>query len=148
MIGRMLIAILGARALGHGRALETFLAFVCFVYACILAFIPDAPYQSSATADLAWYYGRGLALPFLIIAIFAGWGVYSNKKGLPYSRQCRIIGALIGTFTWTFFLVKFGATDSIGALGTALCIGGIVASLRIMGMAMADLPQPGSPSQL
>lgn len=149
MLERWLIAVLGAKALGHGRALESFLAFVCFVYAMIILFVPDAPLQSQATVDLAWEgYGKYIAIPFLLKAILTGWGVYTNKQGLPISRFCRIAGATVGTFLWTFLLFKFIAFDAIGALGTALCIGGIVASLRIVGLAMANLPPPGAPSQI
>jgi hypothetical protein len=149
MLERWIVAILGARALGHGRALESFLAFVCFVYAMDVLFWPNAAFQSQATADIAWKgYGYVISIPFLLKAGFTGWGVYANRHSLPGSRQCRIIGGTIGTFLWTFFLVKFYAVDAIGALGTALCIGGIVASIRIVGLAMADLPRPGAPSQI
>lgn len=141
--------ILGARWLGHGRALEAFLAFICVVYSAILLLVPGAPMQSQATAQLAWE-GAGpllIAAPFILKAAFTTTGLYRNIRGLSWSRFYRIVGALIGTFTWSWYLTQFIAYDAVGALGTAMCIGGIVASIRIIGMAGANLPPPGAPGQ-
>lgn len=142
--------ILGARWLGHGRALEAFLALICAIYAGILLLVPGAAFQSQATAQFVWegVHPIWIAMPFILKTVFTTIGLYRNIQGLSWSRFYRIVGALIGTFTWSWYLTQFIAYDAVGALGTATCIGGIVASIRIIGMAGANLPPPGAPGQL
>jgi hypothetical protein len=136
---------LGGKTLGHGRALETFLAFVCAVYAAILILAPDAIHQSQAIRLVAWYgYGWIVILIFIAKSVFTSLGVIGNIKGWSGSRIYRTIGAFIGTSIWCWFLSQFVAYDALDALGSALCIGGIVASVRIIGMAWANLPRPGA----
>lgn len=137
--------LMGGRTLGHGRALESFLAFICAVYAAILLAYPEAQYQSQATAPLAWRgYGWVFPIPFIAKSFFTAIGVYGNINAWPHSRTYRVIGGFIGTFIWLWFLTQYIAFDMFGALGAALCIGGTVASVRIIGMAWANLPIPGS----
>lgn len=138
--------LLGARWLGHGRALEASLALTCAIYAGILLIDPDSAAHSSATAVLVWQGVTSwmLSIPFALKAILTATGLYRNIRGLSGSRYFRIAGALTGTFVWAFYLTQYIAYDAVGALGTACCITGIVASIRVIGMAAADLPRPGA----
>lgn len=144
--GDRLAAALAAPWLGHGRAVECYLAIVAGLYGLLLLLVPGAAFDSKATVDIAWLgYGHYLSLPLLAKAILTGSGLVLNIKGKQISRKLRFFGALIGTAIWTFLAVKFLAIGAAASVGFPFCAMALLFSIRIMGLALAGLPRPGAP---
>lgn len=136
----------GAPWLGHGRRLEAALALICGIYGVALMFYPVVALDSKATFDLYWQgYGRVIAVPFLLKAIFTGWGLIANIRGRPYSQFLRCVGALIGSFIWSAMIWKFAAFGSPFSFGSICAAIFLLSSIGIVGMASANLPKPGAP---
>lgn len=136
----------GAPWLGHGRRLEFVLAFICLSYGCALIVAPSFALDSKATVDLYWLgFGRTIGLPFLLKGVLTGWGLLSNIKDWPYSRQFRYCGALVGSFIWTSMVWKYTIYGSPLAFGSVCAGAFLISSIGIIGMASANLPRPGAP---
>lgn len=141
--------LMGAPWLGHGRMLEAALSLICLIYGASLLLIASAAFDSQATRDIAWAgNGHLLAIPFLIKAIFTGYGLLANINGWWYSQGARFCGALVGSFLWAGIFTKFVLVGATFSFGSVCCIVFFVGSIRIMGMAAADLPKPGSPGAM
>lgn len=138
--------ILGSRWLGHGRFVEALLSFICLTYGLTLLLVPSAPWDSRVTVDLAWQgWGQAIAGPFLLKAALSGTGLVANILGSSTSRYLRLSGALVGSFIWTWLLVKFTLVGAPFSFGAICALAFLVSSVRIVGMSLADLPLPGSP---
>lgn len=150
MSGYNKIAILlAAPWLGHGRAVEAYLTIVAGVYGALLLFVPDGAFNSQITADIAWLgYGYYLAIPLLGKAALNGAGLIGNIRGNPGSRSLRFVGAMLGTTIWLFLAAKFFLVGAAATAGFSFCLVAILFSIRIMGLALADLPNPGRPGVL
>jgi hypothetical protein len=145
----LIASLFAAPWLGHGRAIECFLAIVAGLYGSLLLLIPEAAFDSKATVDIAWLgYGQYLALPLIIKASLTGTGLLLNIRGMRYSRQFRFLGALLGTLIWIFLAAKFLVLGLIASVGFPFCAPAALFSVRIMGMALADLPRPGAPGAM
>jgi hypothetical protein len=108
--------------------------------------VPDAAFDSKATVDIAWLgYGHLLGIPLLVKSILTGSGLILNIRGYKASRKLRFFGALLGTFIWTFLTVKFLGIGATASVGFPFCVPAWLFSVRIMGLALADLPRPGAP---
>lgn len=145
----MLANLLAARWLGHGRAIECYLACVAGLYGLILLAVPGAAFDSSATADLAWHgYGRLIAVPLLLKSLLTGGGLILNIRAARYSRPLRMAGAFVGSVIWIWFALKFASMFAFATVGFPFCAGAALFSIRIMGMSAANLPRPGAPGAL
>lgn len=143
-----IIRLFAAPWLGHGRATECFLLGVGALYGAILL-LPDAAFDSDATADLAWWgYGHWVALPLLIYAVLAGAGLFGNIRGWPLSRTWRFLGAMLGFAIWTWYAAKFAALGQLAAVGFPFSTIAAIFSIRIMGLALVGLPRPGAPGAM
>lgn len=135
-----------ARWLGHGRAMELYLACVTAIYGIALL-TQSGNIGNPTTADLAWFgYDRFFAIPLLAHAALAGSGLIGNILGWPWSRWARFAGAMLGCAMWTWVSVKLGIVGNFSASGFVFGAPAALFCVRIMGMALADLPHPGSPS--
>lgn len=143
------LALFAAKYLGHGRATESYLTLFAGTYGLALVFVPDAAFSSSATRDLAWMgYGQYTAIPFLLKAIFSGYGLLANIFDWPCSRQFRILGAMIGLWVWSCLVLKFiwvGTPFTVGCFASGWAF---YFSIRIIALAYANLPRPGLAGQL
>lgn len=138
--------MLGAPWLGHGRMFEFVVGTICASYGLVLLFHPDALWDSQATRDLAWYaYGRVIAVPFLLKAIFTGYGLAANIFGWPLSRLSRSVGAVVGCFIWGWMETKFALAGVPLTFGSICAVVFFLGSLRVIGMASMGLPTPGAP---
>jgi hypothetical protein len=142
---RMLAELFAARWLGHGRAIECYLACVTVIYGVALL-MPGAAFDSRVTYDLAWLgYGQVLAIPLLLHAVLAGTGLAGNIAGWRSSRMLRFFGGMLGCAIWTWYTIKFALGDQFAAVGFPFCAMAALFSVRVMGMALANLPRPGVP---
>lgn len=145
----MLADLFAARWLGHGRAIECYLACVAGLYGLLLIAVPGAGLDSSATADLAWHgYGWLVGMPLLAKAIATGSGLIFNIRGLRCSRYLRMTGAFIGSMIWIWFTLKFATNRTFATVGFPFCVFASLFSIRIMAMAAANMPRPGAPGAL
>lgn len=141
----LLAKLLGAPWLGHGRLMEAMLAFVCGLYGALLL-MPHTAWESQATYDLAWTgYGQLVALPFLLKSVLTSYGLLANIRGWHGSRVPRLCGAFVGSFLWAWLIWKYGMSGALLSFGSVCAMVFLLASIRIMGMALADLPCPGEP---
>lgn len=140
----ILVAVCAARFLGHGRAMESYLALFAGSYGIAILFIPDAAFSSSAMRDIAWEgYSPHVALLFISKAALTGYGLAANIKNWRWSRQFRIVGAIIGLWIWSSTILKFvivGNPYTLGAFAAFWCF---IFSVRIIALAIANLPRPG-----
>jgi hypothetical protein len=133
--------------LGFGRTLEFFLVCITVSYGLALLLVPGAALKSLATYELAYLgYSGYIAIPFLMKAVFTGYGLIANIFDLRFCRTTRFIGALVGSFIWSSYIIQFFLVDSFFTLGSWFCFYAFFASIRIMVMALADLPPPRSRS--
>jgi hypothetical protein len=134
-----------AEWLGFGRTLEFFLVCITTSYGLAILFVPGAALKSPATYELAYLgYSGFIAIPFLMKAVFTGYGLLANIFNLKLCRTSRFIGASVGSFIWSSYIVQFILVDSFFTLGSWFCFFAFFASLRIMIMALANLPPPSS----
>ena len=144
-----LAIVFAASWLGHGRAIECYLALVAGLYGTTLLAVPDAAYDSKATIDIAWTgYGSLLAIPLLAKAGLTGAGLILNVLGCRGSRLPRFFGALLGSLIWSWLATKLILIGAVATTGFPFCVGASLFSVRIMGMALANLPRPGAPGAL
>jgi hypothetical protein len=137
--------VFGVYQFGSGRMTELTLAFICGLYGLILLFAPAQALHSSDLSDLAWAgLGRMIAIPFLVKSVITGIGLARNIRGDKHSRQLRFIGALIGTFIWSWIATNLAYNGSFGALGFPVSVTFTYLSIRIMALACANLPVPGT----
>lgn len=145
----ILLTIFAARVLGHGRALESYLTAFAGSYGIALLFVPEAAFSSQATRDLAWQgYGQLVAIPFILKAIFSGYGLLANIYDWRMSRQARVTGACFGLWIWSSMLGKFiliGTPYTVGSFAAGWCF---YYSIRIIALALSDLPKPGVAGRL
>lgn len=145
--GKMLASLIAARWLGHGRAVECFLACTAGLLGVGILAFPGASCVSVATSGLpADGYGRLLLVQPLLKAALTGGGLFLNIQGGPYSNQIRFFGALIGSFIWVWLIFQFAPLDVFLFLGPFLVMAALF-SVRIMGMALAGVPLPGAPGR-
>lgn len=145
----ILLNILGASWLGHGRKSEASLITVCFMYGMVLFLVPGAAFDSQATRDIAWQgYGHFIAIPFLTMATVSGYGLIANINVWCYSQAFRFCGALLGAGIWLWLMWKFTTVGSPFTFGSICALVFLVDSIRIAAMALANLPKPGAPGAL
>jgi len=142
----IILAIFGSPWLGHGRKLEATLAGICLTTGLVILWDPGNLTDSKATVDLFWLgYGRVIALPFLLKAVFTGLGVVTNILGFWFSWFLRWAGAGLGSGLWIYLIFKYTLYGSPFAFGS-ICAGWFLfSSIGIMAHAWADLPRPGAP---
>lgn len=141
----VILSIFLARILGHGRAVESYLVLFAGSYGIALLFVPEAAFSSQATRDLAWMgYGPWVAIPFLLKSIVSGYGVLANIYAWRRSREFRIIGALIGMWIWSTMVYKFILVGSPYTIGSFAAGWAFFFSIRIVALAIANRPLPGS----
>jgi hypothetical protein len=156
-----ILCILGATWLGHGRASELMLTFILAFSGLILFFLPNGVWLSQLTIDIAWAgYGNFVSYPFLTAAAIKGLGLYMNIVGAPMSRAVRFVGAFLAGFLWAWYCAKFALLGAPGPNGVPLDLNvaqiiaistaftGVLFSIRVMAMAMANLPVPGALGRL
>lgn len=136
--------------LGHGRATEAFMVLACLVHLSSVVLSVDPVGASRATQDLPYYGWPGFIIfvPFAVIALCSGLGLWFNIRGISHSQLLRFLGALVGVFTFVWYAWKFIHIDENSTLGFAFCIVYALKCTRIMGMSLANRPVPGYPSQL
>lgn len=135
--------------LGHGRAMETFLAVVCGSYGVFLITVPSAGWSSSALRDLTWNGTvQYLAALMVLKAILSLYGVISNINNLPLSRPARVTGALLGSWVWLWFISKFALVEFPYTLGAFFAGASLLFCIRTIGLAYLNLPRPGQPALL
>lgn len=145
----VVLTIFAAKYLGHGRAMESFLACFAGSYGVALLFVPEAAFSSTSTEDIAWMgYGQLVALPFLAKSALTAYGLVGNIWDFPYSRQFRIVGASVGLWIWSTMILKFiwvGTPYTVGVFAAGWCF---YHSVRVIALALANLPRPGHPGSL
>lgn len=143
---KLLLSMVGARLLGHGRMFELTVGTICALYGTMILFHSDTLWDSQATRDLSYFmFGRVIAAPFLLKAALTGYGLAGNIYGWRYSRSLRFYGALVGCCVWAFLETKFvlvGVPFTFGSICTMVFFLG---SLRVIIMTSLDLPIPGAP---
>jgi hypothetical protein len=144
---RRLAALLAAlnAYLGHGRALESALAFVKLQYALMIAASPW-PVFMLAINDVN-LPKLVLALPFFLAGGTSFLGLALNHAGYPCSRFFRIAGAAMGMSVWVYILTKNILIGWIAAGVNPWCLMGIIASVWIIRRGALGLPPPGMPGQ-
>lgn len=136
--------IVGAKYLGHGRAVESYLGLIALSYGTALLMSPYAQFNSQATIDIAWLgYGHYIGIPLATKGMFTLYGLVANIHGWPYSRLFRFVGALIGSGVWLWFYAKFALLGVPFTFGSFFALFSFLYSIRIMALALADLPRPG-----
>ncbi len=137
------------RHLGHGRAQETYLTLVAGTYGIALLLSTEAQFDSQATRDLAWW-GQAHWIAYLLIlkSMLSGYGVISNRKNWAASQIFRFAGALVGFLAWSWFLAKFSLLGVPFTFGSFFAFWSCLFSVRIMALALANLPTPGQPGAM
>ena len=135
--------------LGHGRALESALVFVKFLYWLMLTVIPEERTQFIAFQDVRGIVpGFLLALPYLAAATLSFTGLALNACGNHRSRYYRIFGASTGMSIWLFILLKDYVHGVYMAGLHPWCIMAIFADVWIIHRGYLGLPRPGAPGQV
>lgn len=131
--------------LGHGRAMETYLAVVCATYGTALLIFPNTGWSSQALRDLTWA-GTIQYLAWLMIAkaILSIYGVVANINNYHYSRTARATGAVLGAWIWGWFISKFALIDFPYTLGAFFAGVALLFCIRTIGLAYLNLPHPGA----
>lgn len=149
VVSAIIYHVFAARWLGHGRAIEAYLILVCGTYAAILLIHPSSAADSPATLDLYWSgNSQFVAMIFVAKALTSGTGLVLNIVNLPGSRFFRISGACLGSVIWAWYVAKFSLVGEPATLGMVFAAVSFLVSIRIMGMAYANLPRPGAPGAL
>lgn len=146
----IVLLLLGARWIGHGRAVESLFTIIALTYGIALLVDSNVLLYSQATVDLVWWHSGNLivASALLIKAGLSGSGLIANINAWPYSRALRFTGALIGSMIWVWYLSKYSLAGTPVNLGAIFSVWAFVYSIRIMAMALANLPRPGEAAQL
>ena len=132
------------RFLGHGRALETFLAGGKISVSVYFFVQPKHVGQVSALYDLMWYVPEiFLIAPLFIIGMLQITGLVLNYYGVEWSWVPRAVGASSATFLWGWVIVK---NIEIGAYGLSIpiCTWLLLGSSWIWWKAWNRLPVPGA----
>ena len=129
--------------LGHGRALEAYLAGIKLVFGLIL--LPGWPLSIKALSDLQWFAPDPvIAAPFLLIAGTQGVGLYLNARGVEESWILRAVGATGAIMMWSWLLTKSILIGEVSTSLTPLCLMSLPASVFILWKALNRLPVPGA----
>lgn len=137
----MLVNLFAARWLGAGLALEAFLSVVAGMYAIALISLPR-DLASDSTVDIASAYGAFVIVPLITKSLLTGTGVILNILGDPKSRLMRVSGALLGSVIWCGLFVQLALNAQIGGF-FVFCLVSYIASIRIVCMSWANIPEPG-----
>lgn len=131
------------RYLGHGRALETYLACLKILFGLIL--FPGWPINVAVLSDLQWFVPDiVIASPFLVVGVLQAIGLYLNAKGFEFSWIIRAAAATIAIFMWSWLLTKSILIGQLFTTITPLCVLGVPASGYILRKAIRRLPIPGA----
>lgn len=129
--------------LGHGRALEAYLAGVKLIFGLIL--LPGWPLSVRALSDLQWFVPDPIiAAPFLLIAVAQGAGLYLNARGIEESWILRAAAAAMAIMLWSWLLSKSILIGEVSTSLMPLCVMSLPASVFILWKALNRLPVPGA----
>lgn len=130
--------------LDNGRVLEFYLSAVCLIFGVIVALSPYLGFFYGLVEQMHLTGNPSLlCIPFFVKAILSIVGVHGNVKGWKYSWLLRFCGGFIGAFIWIWMTTNFFMFREPAALGAAFSITSFVGSVRIMSLALADLPPKG-----
>jgi hypothetical protein len=123
---------------------EGVLVIICLIYAMILLFMPQAGSQYPGIEQFLWLGTPTwvLATPLILKAFFSGSALYLDLYRPQLAWLFHIIGAHIGTFVWGWFLYQIIISDGFTTVGAATCVVGVLASIRIIGHAIAYKAAP------
>lgn len=132
--------------LGYGRALESFLIFVKFLYFCMFLFgstlINQDPFFIAFSAiDVP--DRRIFCIPFLMAWLPGFLGLYLNACANHNSKYYRILGASFGFTIWLFVLSENCLLGVYLAGVNPWVLAGMIASLWIIRRGLLDKPTPG-----
>lgn len=137
--------VMGDRALGHGRRWESFIVVVNGYYSVILTIIPHATKRAEATIDLFWGgYGLYVALIVWIMFLTSFFGLFFNVYGIRYSQVLRMVGGMLGFLVWGWFGLKLALIGLQPSPGHVFCVVAALYEIRVVFMAMQNLPRPGA----
>lgn len=134
--------------LGHGRALEAYLAAVLITWGIQIVWSPEALKESLALRD--FYYSVPnwhIAIPILVAGIASATGLVLNIYGCKICRWFRVAGAFLAMCVWGFMLTQI--VQENGGYGGAMphYIWDIPACLRLLYLGAFNLPPPGAAGQ-
>jgi|ERR1041385_2787541 hypothetical protein len=129
---------------GHGRALETYLVCVKLLFA-VFVLEPLGGGSITVVSDLHQAVPDSvIALPFFIVGVVQGVGIWLNYEGVSSSWVFRAAGAFFAMMLWNWIIVK---AILIGVVVTGMMpfvIMSLVASTFILWKALNRLPVPGA----
>ena len=142
----VLITLVIARHLGHGRRLEFYLALVALLSSIILFWHPAGAARSHAMAELFWQgLGNYLFVPPLVVAAVSMYGLWANVRDWPLSRPARFLGAAFGLWIWFVYAAKLYVLGNIDTFGFSFSIlAAFFGEVGVMFMVAANLPRPGA----
>jgi len=131
--------------LGHGRALELFLATLKVGLGVWIIMEPHSVKDVPPIADLAWHYpSSALAAPFFLVGGLQMFGWTLNWTGFECSWIFRATAALLAIFMWWWLVMK---TEFVGDSSPlfVLAVISIPFSSLLLYKAWNRLPIPGTP---
>lgn len=149
-LAKVLIALIGARWLGHGRRMEGYLVLVAGFGTLILCTHPLSAEFAHSLESIFWMgYGKYIFIPYLAVFVISGYGLVGNKFDWPSSRWARFIGATLGFLLWITYSVQLYHLNLIATpgfiLGFPLAVYG---ELGVMIASAANVPRPGAPGNM
>lgn len=131
--------------LGHGRALELFLATLKIGLGAWIVLAPHGVPDVPPIADLAWHYPSSyLAMPFFLVGSLQLLGWSLNWRGFEFSWALRAAAATLAIFMWVWLCVK---TEFVGESSPLVVVAfvSIPFSTLLLYKAWNRLPIPGAP---
>jgi hypothetical protein len=134
----------GVNLLGYGTTLEAFLSLVCFIFGVSVILDPYSIYALPNLGDIVSSgYERLWAIPFFLKSLLSGFGIYAVKKNLVASQAYRIAGSVFGSAIWATMFMEYSSSGLYATIGFAFSAAALIFNIRIMGLAMAQVPPGG-----
>jgi hypothetical protein len=120
---QLVLLIVAARHLGHGRRMEGYLVISKAMGMFIMFLFPGSFRESMSLESIFWAgYAHYVFAPFAVSFVFSFHGLFGNIFNWKYSRLCRFLGGFTGFFIWIWFIGKLIHTGDIGTIGLILAI--------------------------
>jgi hypothetical protein len=147
---QVILLIVAARHLGHGRRMEGYLIISKGLGFIILFLFPDSFKLSASLFDIFWAgYAHYVCIPFGIAFALSLHGLVGNILGWEHSRVVRFLGAFLGFSIWTWWAAKLIYTGDVATAGLFLTVpAAFYGEAGVMFLALVNRPEPGAPGNM
>jgi hypothetical protein len=135
--------------LGHGRAMETYLALVLITIGFQILMSPET--LNTTLALKIYYYlvpHALISIPFFMVGFGKITGLFLNIQGYQISRWFRMGAAIAAMMLWLFQISNIAQEFGVFYNGAfPFYLWSFAASARLFYLGLRNLPRPGAPGQ-